>query len=256
MGNIQISFKPKQKHLDEIAEWMIEEKKTPIRNNANWPSIINAFEKKNLVIATHKNKAVGFYTLSDDNLTVSISVAEVDPNYRKKGIGKLILKEIIKNYAHKEVYALKLFCAPRTSHKIWKKLGFKYFPNNSKNDRFEKNQNMFDENYGKDKLEMYKIIKPYLKPRKINPNSKNEIREIWNNEPLFFENKNPTWTWNLKYIKKTNKLEKPIVHFGCHKWRIRWRKENEIYKDCKFKHFDSNNSEFSCMIIKEMPKIK
>lgn len=256
MENIKITFKPKQKHLAEIAEWMIEEKKTPITNNGNWSSIIYAFENKSLVIATHNNIAVGFYTLSKCDLSVSIGVAEVNPHYRKKGIGKLILEEIIKNYANKEVYALYLFCAPTSSHKIWRKLGFKYFPNNSKNDRFQKNGNMFDKDYGKDKIEMYKIIKPYLKPRKINSNSKNEIVEIWNNDPHYCENENPTWTWSLKYNKKTKMLEKPIVHFGFYKWRIRWRKGNEIYKDCKYENFDRNNTEFSFMIIKEMPKIK
>lgn len=255
MENIKISFKPKQKHLDEIAEWMVDEKKIPITNNGNWSSIVSAFEKKNLVIATHKNKTVGFYTLSNCDLSVSVSVAEVKPDYRKKGIGKLILDEIINNYANKEVYALYLFCAPRSSHKIWKKLGFNYYPNNSDNDRFQKNTTIFDKDYGKDKIEMYKIIKPYLKPRK-NVSDKNEIIEIWNNHPHYTEDENPTWTWNLKYTKQTNKLEKPIVHFGFYKWRIRWRKGNEIYKDCKYENFDRNNEEFNCMIIKEMPKIK
>ena len=30
MENIKISFSPKQKHLDEIAEWMLEDKKIPM----------------------------------------------------------------------------------------------------------------------------------------------------------------------------------------------------------------------------------
>lgn len=239
MENIKVSFNPKQKHLDEISKWMVEEKKMPISSNGNWPSIAYAFQNKNLVIATHKNNTVGFYTLSSLDLTVSISVAEVKPNYRKKGIGKLLLEEIIKKYENQNTYALYLFCAPESSQRIWKKLGFKHFPNNTSNDR-------------SDKIEMYKIIKPYLKSRNSKFKNKNEIIEIWNEEPCRTNDENPTWVFNLKYKKKTKILKKPIVHFGDFDWRIRWRRGKEIYKDCKYKYFDRNNEEFSCMIIEKL----
>jgi GNAT superfamily N-acetyltransferase len=248
MEKIKISFNPKQRHIDEIAEWMVEEKKMLITNNGNWSSITYAFQNKNLVIATYKSETVGFYTLSNPDLTISIDVAEIKPKYRRKGIGKLMLEEIIKKFKNKETYGLYLFCAPESSHKIWKKLGFKYFPDNSKNDRFEKN-------YGRKKIEMYKIIKPYLKPQKLNNEIENEVIEIWNDETCKIENENPTWVWNLKYIKNTKILKKPIVHFGHYKWRIRWRKGNEIYKDCEYQYFDKKNEEFSSMIIKETPNI-
>lgn len=243
MENIKISFNPKQKHLDEIAEWMMEEKKIPITSNGNWSSITYAFKNKNLVIATYKNKAVGFYTLSKPDLTIAIGVAEVDPNCRKKGIGKLMLQEIIKKYQTKNTYAFYLFCAPESSQRIWKKLGFKYFPNNSTNDK-------------PDKIEMFKIIKPYLKSRKSNLKNDNEVIEIWNDEPRRTDDENPTWVFNLKYKKNTTVLNKPIVIFGDFDWRIRWRKGTEIFKDCKYKWFDRNNKEFSCMIIKETPELK
>jgi predicted acetyltransferase len=176
-------------------------------------------------------------SLTYSDLTVSISVAEVKPNYRKKGIGKLLLEEIIKKYESQNIYALYLYCAPESSQRIWKKMGFKYFPNNSTNDR-------------SDKIEMYNIIKPYLKSRKSK--SQNEIIEIWNEEPHRTNDENPTWVFNLKYKKKTKILDKPIVHFGDFDWRIRWRKGKEIYKDCKYKYFDIYNEEFSCMIIKKL----
>ena len=44
MRNIETSFNPKQNHLDDIKNWMEEEKKMPISENSNWPSIISAFE--------------------------------------------------------------------------------------------------------------------------------------------------------------------------------------------------------------------
>lgn len=239
MENIRISFKPKQEHLNEIAEWIIDKIRIPIKSSGNWDCITTAYENKNLVIATFKNKTVGFYAFSIYNLSISINVAEVNSDFRKKGIARLLLEEIIKKY-EKSIYALHLFCSPESSQKIWKKLGFKYFPNNSENNRSTR-------------IEMYRNIKPFLKYKKNISKTENEIIEIWNDEPYNTKDKNPTWIWNLKFIKKTRILEKPIIHFGHYEWRIRWRKGNEIFKDCKYKCFDNTNEIYNYMLIREMP---
>jgi GNAT superfamily N-acetyltransferase len=231
MKEIKISFKPKQKNLDDISIWLL--------SKTNWICAIRAYENKSLVIALYKGETVGFYALSKLDLTISIDVAEVNPIYRRKGIGKLILEEIIKRLKNKESYALQLFCEPESSQKIWKKLGFKYFPENLNCDRF-------------DKPTMYKIIKPYLKFNNVNTKLGSEIIEIWNDEPIKTRNENPIWVWNLKYTKNTQILKKPIIHFGDNEWRIRWKKGNEIIKDCKYKHFDRKNEEFSCMVIRDL----
>lgn len=245
MDNIKISFNPKQKHLEEIGEWMIEEKQNPLSKNSNWSTITTAFENKKLVIATRKNTTVGFYTLSFSKFTIEIGVAEVNPIFRKKGIGKLLLAEIIRKYERKEIYALHLYCAPESSQSAWKKIGFKYYPNNFSNNKSSK-------------IEMYKIIKPVLTPKKNNPNQEHEIIEIWNDEPHNTKNKKPNWVWKLQYLKNTNILKKPIVHFGDDTWRIRWRKGDNVYTDCKYKYswFDTKNEEFNCIVIKETPDLR
>lgn len=240
MENIKILFNPKQKHLDEIAEWIIDKIEIPIKSSGNWDCITDAYKNKNLVIATYKNKTVGFYAFSNNDSAISINVAEVNSNFRRRGIARLLLEEIIQKY-EKDIYALHLFCAPESSQKIWKKLGFKYFPNNSENNRSTK-------------IEMYRIIKPFLKPKRNNSKTEKEIIEIWNDEPYKTKNDEPNWIWNLKFIKKTRILEKPIVHFGHYKWRIRWRKGNEIFKDCGYKYFDNQNDIYKFMLIKELPK--
>jgi predicted GNAT family acetyltransferase len=239
LNNIKISFRPKQKHLDEIAEWIIDEIRIPIKNSGNWQSIISAYEDKTLIIATYKTKTVGFYTYSIFNSTISIGVAEVKLEFRGKGIGRILLEEIIKKH-EKDINALYLFCSPESSQKIWKKLGFKYFPNNSTNDRTTK-------------IEMYKIIKPFLKSRINNLKTDNEIIEIWNDEPHKTNDENPTWVWNLKFIKKTRILKNPIIHFGHYEWRIRWRKGNVVFKDCKYKYFNTQNNYYNYMLIENIP---
>lgn len=243
MENIKISFNPTQQDLNEISKWMVEEKNTPITNNANWPSISSAFESKLLIIATHQNKAVGFYTLSKGALTICIGVAEVKPDFRQNGIGKLLLESIIEKYVIQNFYALYLYCAPVASQIVWKKLGFKFYPNNSTNDK-------------SDKVQMYKILTPYLNTRQGTSKIENEIIEIWNDEPHLTQDDKPSWVWFLKYKKNTKVLQKPIVHFGHYEWRIRWRKGDNVYKDCKYKNFDRENDEFQAMIITETTNIK
>lgn len=243
--DVKISFSPKNKHLYEIAEWKIDERELLMKNSGNWSCIINSHNKKELVIATYKNKTIGFYAFSVYDFSISIDVAQVDLNFRKKGIARLLLDAIIQKYENK-IYALDLFCEPKSSQKIWKKLGFKHFPKASKNDR---------EN---DRVDMYRIIKPYLKPSKANSNLKREkeIVEIWNDEPWRCENLEPNYVWNLKFIKNTRILENPIIYFGHYDWRVRWRKGDKIFKDCKYKYFDEKYRDFGeFILIEEFPEI-
>lgn len=242
MRNIETSFNPKQNHLSDIKNWMEEEKNIPVSENSNWPSVISAFQENTLIVATHKNETIGFYALRYSQSTLIIEVAEVKLNYRRKGAGKLLLEKIIERYENKEVFALQLHCSPKSSHLIWKELGFKYFPNSPT-----------DTNSGK--IEMYKIIKPHLSFQNNNLNPTSEVIEVWDDEPDFTNDDNPTWVWRIEYLENSNVLKRPIIHFGCYEWRIRWRKGTDIYKDCSYDRFDMKNEVFVCMIIKETPEI-
>lgn len=242
--DVKISFSPQNKHLCEIAEWKIDERELLMKNSGNWSCIINSHKNKELVIATYKNKTIGFYAFSFYDFCISIDVAQVDLNFRKKGVARLLLNEIAQKYEN-DIYALYLFCSPKSSQKIWKKLGFEHYP----------------KALGKDirngRVYMYKIIKPFLKPSKTNNNFKreNEVVEIWNDEPWRCENLEPNYVWDLKFIENTRILEKPIIYFGHYDWRVRWRKGNKIFKDCKYKYFDRENENFTFFLIKELPEI-
>lgn len=241
MENIQISFNPQKANLDEIENWMFEETKLETFQNGNWPAVEFAFDKKRLVIAIIGEKTVGFYALSRIDLTASIYLAQVHPDFRNKGIGKFILEEIIRQLENTNTYAIDLYCSPESSQIVWKRLGFDYFPENSEKNRFEKPT-------------MYKIIKPFLKPCLNKIGNENEVIEIWNDKEHKAYNKEPTWIWELEFVNDTRKLRKPIVHFGDCEWRIRWRKGEIIFKDCVYKNFNKNNDCFSCIIITELQK--
>lgn len=240
MRNIETTFNPTQNHLDDIEKWMVEEKKIPISENGNWTSVIDAFQRNTLIVATLKNETIGFYALRYTQSTLIINVAEVKPNYRRKGVGRLLLKEIIEKYKNEEVFVLKLHCSPKSTHLIWRDLGFEYFPDSPA-----------DTSAGK--IEMYKIIKPLLSCLNGNLNPTSEVVEIWDNEPGYTNDNNPTWVWKLEYLENSNILKKPIVHFGHYKWRVRWRKGDDIFRDCRYEYFDMKNEVFYCMIIKETP---
>lgn len=242
MRNIETTFNPTQNNLDDIKNWMEEEKNLPISENGNWPSVISAFENNRLIIATDEKKTVGFYALRYSQSTFIIEVAEVKPNYRRKGVGRLLLEKIIERHQNEEIFALQLHCSPKSSHLIWKELGFEYFPDSPT-----------DTSAGK--IKMYKIIKPHLTCLNGNLKPTSEVIEIWDNEPEYTNNKNPNWVWKLEYLENSNILKKPIVHFGNYKWRVRWRKGSEVYKDCSYERFDLKNEVFCCMIIKETPKL-
>lgn len=249
--NIKISFKPKSKHLDEIAEWKIDKRELFIKDSGSWASIIQSYENKELVIATYKNKTIGFYAFRYYDSSIHIDVAQVDFNFRRVGVARLLLDEIIKKYENK-IYALHLFCEPKSSQKIWKKLGFKHFPKALEKDKTN------------GKIDMYRNVKPFLKPSKfkINSTEEREVIEIWNDEPYIVEFKKlePNYIWKLKFKKGTRILVKPIVYFGHYEWRIRWRKGNKIFYDGKYKRFYERlrikNDNFTFFLIKELPEKK
>ena len=166
---------------------------------------------------------MGFYALRYDQSTLIIDVAEVKPNYRRKGVGKLLLEKTTERYQYEEVYALQLHCSPKSSHLIWKELGFEYFPDSPT-----------DTSAGK--IEMYKIIKAHLSCQNENLKLTSEVIEIWDNEPDYTNDKEPTWVWKLEYLKNSTILKKPIVLFGNPEWRMRWRKGTDIYRDCTYEN--------------------
>lgn len=243
--DVKISFSPNDKHLLEIAEWEIDESNWLMKNTGSWSRITNSYKRKELAIATYKNKTIGFYAFSVYRFMISIDVAQVDLNFRNKGVARLLLDVIIQKYKN-NIYALDLYCQPKSSQEVWKKLGFEYYPKALFGDISE------------GKINMYRIIKSHLKPSKSNssPKTEREVIEIWNDEPYRCRNLEPNYVWDLKFIENTRVLEKPIIYFGYYEWRIRWRKGDKVFKDDKYKYFDKKYRDFgNFILIEELPEI-
>jgi GNAT superfamily N-acetyltransferase len=236
--DIIVSFNPDKQNLDEIIGWMENEKNSPKESQGNWLAINSAFSENRLITASIENKTIGFFALLQNGSTATISVAEIHPEYRNKGVAKFFLNQIIDFLLKHNYYALDLMCAPASSETIWKKLGFANIPESTEN---KKNKNII----------LYRIITPILETtNKIN---EGETIEIWNNEPYSTVDDKPTWSWELKFREGTRILIAPIIQYVNYKWRIRWKIRDRVIKDCMLQHFDENIIDY--VIIKNLSEI-
>lgn len=236
--DIIVSFNPDKQNLDEIIDWMENEKNSPKESQGNWLAINSAFSENRLITASIENKTIGFFALLQNGSTATINIAEIHPEYRNMGVAKSFLNQIIAFLLKHNYYALDLMCAPASSEDIWKKLGFINIPQSPKN---KKSKNII----------LYRIITPILET--TNKIDEGETIEIWNNEPYNTVDDKPTWSWELKFREGTRILIAPIIQYTNYKWRIRWKIRDTVIKDCMLQHFDKNIIDY--VIIKNLPEI-
>lgn len=241
--NYEVTFSPTVNHLDEIEKWLIEEDKESNEGfYCNWDAIKSSFDKRELTTISLNDKTVGFATwrLTTDN-TARIEIAEIKPSERGKGIGKMMIGQLIGFLEEKNIDVIDLQCAPARSEPFWKHLGFVEFPAPLNNHPFNANGNK----------KLYKILNDHLLPSSTRQNE--ETIELWNDEPYKTnEIKPPTYIWDLEFINGTRKLSKPIIHPAHYEWRLRWTKNGQVMKDDKVKRFIKKIDFCSFIIIEEL----
>ena len=242
-SEIEISFNPTKDQLNEIKNWLIEEKKSTGESfYSNWNIIESSFDENELITITEAKQTIGFIVWSlccFDKYSAKIDIAAIKPSHRNKGFGRKIISELTLGLINKNIYTIELDCSPRSSEQIWRHLGFIDFPVT----------NYYNGIYKK----LYKIIVPHLEVQEII--TVDECIELWDNKHDETKELNPTWKWNLIFKKGTRELEMPIIH-PCfdNDWRIRWKKSNEIVRDDKVKYFSETNIRFGdFIVIKEVP---
>lgn len=240
----KINFSPTDKEISEIEKWLIDEdNKSGEGFYCNWNIITSSHRDKRLVSISHRNKAIGFATFyHSSDKTVKIEIAEVKPTYRKKGVGKKLVDELLKDFKEKGFLLVHLQCSPETSEPIWKRLDFIDFPDPPENYNFS---------ISADK-QLFRILTDYLEPNNLVETG--DKIELWNDEPYMTRNILPKYTWNIDFIKDTRKLRKPIIHPGHYEWRIRWTSNGQIVVDDKVKYFGIDIGFGTFIIIDELPK--
>ena len=227
---IKTILKPLKKHISEIEKWLIEE-----RNNTgngfycNWNVIENAIQDKRIIVLTIDDFAIGFVTYRIDELIANIDIAEINPNYRKKGYGRKMINNCLNHFKKQGVLVTELYCEPKSSEKIWKKLDFINFP-------------VFP--HDNNKINMFR---PLVERLEINTevNETDEVVELWNEEPHIAERINPKWTWKIN----SSNLERPIIQPAFQDWQVRWRKGNIIKETDKVKRFFSKENQYGHFVI-------
>lgn len=226
--NYQVTFSPTIEQLGEIETWLIaEQNKTGEGFYCNWNIIKSSYEKHELVTISNKAKTIGFATWwITSGKTAKIEIAEVKLSQRKKGVGKVLIAELLNYLKNKGIYVVDLQCVPESSEPVWKKLGFIEFPDPPENCNFNVCENK----------KLYKILIESLDPN--SSRFSNESIELWNDEPYAtIENTLPTYFWNIEFVEGTRRLLKPIIHPGHYDWRLRWRNNGKSIIDRKVKYF-------------------
>lgn len=240
---LQISFTPLDKDILEIERWLLaENEKTGKGFYCNLSSIKSSYGKNELVIISSNDKPIGFATWRHiTEKTAEIVIAEVELNYRGKGIGKKLVTELLKFLNDKGIWVVHLQCAPEESEPIWKALGFLEFPDPLENYNF---------NTGGNK-KLFKILNTYLATS--SGQFGNVTIELWNDEPHTTDDTIPSYTWSVIILDGTGKLATPIIHPGHHQWRLRWRINGKTIKDSKVNRFPIEIDFENFIIIHELP---
>lgn len=240
---LQVSFTPRNNDILELERWLLSENENTRKGfYCNLSSIKSSYDKNELVIISSNDRPIGFATWRlNTEKTAEIVIAEVKPSYRRKGIGKKLITELLKFLSDKGIWVVHLQCAPKESEPTWKALGFLEFPDPPENYNF---------NIGGNK-ELFKILCAHL------PTSSgqfgNETIELWNDEPHITDDTIPTYNWNVFILDSTRKLATPIIHPGYHQWRLRWRINGKTIGDSKVNRFPIDIDFENFIIIHELP---
>ena len=236
--NCEIIAKPTRDHILQIEKWLKEEDiKKREGFYCNWHIILKAIDANHIIILLIDKQAVGFLVYTINELIAEINIAEIQPAYRKHGLGRLLTEHFLTTLIEKGILVVELYCSPLTSETIWEKLNFKSFP------IFQRDP----------KLRLYRTIVPTLNPND-NLDKNCELIELWNDEPYIVVNQPPRWTWPIKYKGDTRELLQPIIQPAFYEWQICWRIGNEILFRDKIKRFsfpDIGIGNF--LIIRELP---
>lgn len=243
MDIYDVSFSPARKHVEQIKEWLIEEwSNTGVGFYCNWDSINDLFTKKQAAVISDKNNtAIGFaaWTTNNGQLLACIAFAEIKPGYRQKGIGKQLISELLTFLRDKNIMAVSLECAPKTSAVFWKEVGFLEFPDRTYS---------YDFNAGS-KTKLFIVLVPAL-GTSLTLDSEETI-EMWNDDRYLTPS--PAYIWNMEFKPGTRELLKPIIHPAHYEWKLRWCIKGEMIKDDLIKRFRPEIDFGQFIIITHLP---
>lgn len=232
MKNINVDFTPTQADLNEIEKWLIEEdSKSNEGFYCNWETIVYRFEKNQMAIIREYDKPIGFLTYYFNHLSANIEIAEIQPKYRKKGIGTILVNAVLFFFKSEKCKYVELKCSPASSQAYWESKGFKECP----------------------------VMQHILMYKSLVETSKNTLQLSDNRIELYDVRKYemnkypPIKVWNLEFEGSSYKLKKPIIHPCLSYWVLRWIKDGIEVESDDIKWFLNRSIEYgTCFIIEEL----
>ena len=230
--SIKVLPNPTSQHFEEIKKWLQQEDN--LSNEGFFcqiDTIENSYRKNRLIVITQNNIAIGFLTYYYSDHIVNIEIAEVKPDERKRGIGKQLLQQSFDWFINNGALVAQLFCAPASSEKIWKRIGFSNFPN---------------EIIKESRIYLYQIL--VETEEFYTREDETELIELWDFED--YQNElPPKWKWKVKRKGKSNKLIKPIIHPCSDEWSVAHKIGSEIREKRIMKNFDRRKHDGGYFLI-------
>jgi len=237
--SVVVIINPLEQHLKEIADWLLEEEKILKKGFfCQIPTIKASFNMKKLIVITENSKAIGFLTYHFSfGSIVNIEIAEIKPDKRRMGFGKILLKESCNWFIKQGALVAQLFYSPESTGKIWKKMGFMDFQSG-----IIKESSIY----------LYKILvdstECYIGNEEV------ERIELWDSEDYKNEIE-PNWKWELKRKEGLNELIKPIIQPSNDEWSVSHVINGQITEKKIMKNFDKKRHDGGYfLIVKEYDK--
>lgn len=239
MNDLQIILKPTQNDTNEAEEWLEAEYKATRKGFYTDRDVLDqSFRDKTLILLKMRGKVVSFiaWKYYVEN-TAKISIAETHPDFRKKGLSRMLLDALIRTFQKKGILAIDLQSISIESETAWKHLGFTEFPEDKKDRRSEEK-------------ELFKVIVPVME---ISTLTAAETLELWHMDTHEISDLTPNAGWNLSFIDGSRNLKQSIVYPIHYDWHIRWKKNGAIVYEGRVKRFPTQISFGRFMIVKSLP---
>ncbi len=87
----------------------------------------NQFKKDGTEIILFGDKRIGRITIQEDNNSVTVEELHIQPDFQSKGIGRFLLKEIIKNSSNMNKVTRLMVLKSNPAQKLYKDIGFSIY---------------------------------------------------------------------------------------------------------------------------------
>ena len=103
-----IFFSPtkKQEQLNEIEKWLIEERRVTGEGfHCNWSIVERCYKNKTFAIIEENESTIGFACWRNTSrFSAEITILEINPNSRKKGIGRYFVESLLQFFRQQNIY--------------------------------------------------------------------------------------------------------------------------------------------------------